>query len=53
MTLGLDWSEVSKCKWAVENNKDAAATFKLNFPDATVYVEDAREWFDRLKASFF
>lgn len=49
LALGLQACGLAECKWALEKDQKAAAVFARNFPDSSVYIEDAVDWFEKLK----
>lgn len=49
LSSGLHAAGLIDCKWAVENDKEAAKAFKANFPGCEVFEEDVTEWFKNLK----
>lgn len=40
LSEGLHQSGISETLWAIEQDADAAAAFKINNPTATVFTED-------------
>ncbi|XP_064473953.1 DNA (cytosine-5)-methyltransferase 1-like [Ornithodoros turicata] len=44
LSLGFEMAGVSETRWALEHCDAAARAFQLNFPDATVFIEDCNSF---------
>nr|QNQ79147.1 DNA (cytosine-5)-methyltransferase 1 [Phenacoccus solenopsis] len=43
LTEGLHQAGIAECRWAIEKEEAAAHSFRLNYPEASVFTEDCNE----------
>lgn len=51
--LGLQQAGAVECKWAIEPDTAAAATFQLNNPDTAVFVGSHTEMMNKISKVIF